>query len=456
LTAALLLTILLPASTQADDLPVATKLLPGDGADGDRFGAGVAIDGDTALVGAYRDDDACSSDPKCDSGSAYMFQQQADGTWTQSAKLTADDGTAGDAFGAAVALSGDTALVGAYGDGHNGAHAGAAYVFRRAADGTWTQTAKLVPDDGAAGDWFGYALDLEGDTALVGAFLKSDAGAYSGSAYLFQQQADGHWSEVAKLVPRDGAAGDWFGAAVSLSGDTALIGAPGAAGTGSQAGAAYLFQRAANGAWTEVARLAARDGVGDAWFGAAVALEGDTALIGASRDAGMGIHAGAAYLFRRGADGIWTQRAKLVDDDGAAGDYFGEAVALSGDTALIGASGDDVLVCPSERSCYSGTAYLFQLQEDGSWLQAARLVAPDGAAGDWFGSRVAVGGDHVLVGARGDDDACMANPYCDSGSAYVFGLVVPADGTSSAGAGVQYAGQEGIPIAADGSRATDF
>jgi hypothetical protein len=454
--AALLLLALLPVvRANADEPPEAAKLLASDGAAGDRFGAAVAIDGDTALVGGYRDDEACPSDPDCDSGSAYVFQRQADRSWSQSAKLIPDDGVAGDAFGAAVALSGDTALIGAYGDGDNGANSGSAYVFQRGTDGTWTQSAKLIPDDGDSGDWFGYAVALEGNTALIGAFLDSNGGTYLGSAYIFQRQSDGRWIEMAKVVASDGAPGDWFGSAVALSGDSALIGAPGDATHGSQAGAAYLFQRMEEGTWTQVARLVADEGTVDAWFGTAVALEGDFALIGASGDVENGFHAGAAYVFQRQAGGTWTQQAKLMDGDGAAGDYFGEVVALSGDTALIGASGDDVVVCPSERSCYSGSAYLFQRQVDGTWTQTTRLAASDGAAGDWFGSQVALSGASALVGARGDDDACTSSAYCDSGSAYLFESGAPANGVPRSDAGGPYAGDEGAPISLAGARATD-
>jgi hypothetical protein len=428
LATALLLTLLPASVTSAAEPPEPAKLLAGDAAADDRFGAAVAVDGDTALVGAPRGDGACPSDPSCNSGAAYLFLRGADGAWAQSAKLTPNDASAGDNFGAAVALSGDTALVGAYGNGDKGATSGSAYVFQRTEDGAWNQAAKLVPGEGAAGDWFGYSLALEGDTALVGAFLDGADGAYSGAAYIFERQSDGRWTEVTKLAASDGAAGDWFGTAVALSGDTVLVGAPGAASSGSQSGAAYLFEPGTDGAWSQVARIAASDGAVDAWFGTAVALEGDTALVGASGDPASGFHAGAAYFFQRGAGGTWTEQAKLLDVDGAAGDYFGEAVALSGDLALIGASGDH-LVCASDRSCYSGSAYLFQRQEDGAWVQAARLEATDGAAGDWFGAQVALSGRDALVGARGTDEACPSDPYCDSGSANVYHLEGAVTGT---------------------------
>ena len=143
-------------------------------------------------------------------------------TWTQQAKLLASDGAAGDRFGI-VSLSGDTALIGAHYDDDNGIDSGSAYVFTRTGT-TWTQQAKLLASDGAAGDHFGASVSLDGDTALIGAHRMMTTELDSGSAYVFTRTGT-TWTQQAKLLASDGAAGDWFGATVSLYGDTALIGA---------------------------------------------------------------------------------------------------------------------------------------------------------------------------------------------------------------------------------------
>ena len=196
----------------------------------DRFGGSVAISGDTVVVGAPRDDDA-----GFDSGSVYVFVRSGT-TWTEEAKLTASDAAAEDEFGVSVALSGDTALVGASGDDDAGSGSGSAYVFVR--NGTsWSQQVKLTASDAAAEDGFGASVALSGDTALVGASGDDGTGVSSGSAYVFVRNGTS-WIQQAKLTASDAAAIDYFGYSVALSGETALVGAPFNDGVGS----AYAYE----------------------------------------------------------------------------------------------------------------------------------------------------------------------------------------------------------------------
>src|SRR6185503_19688910 len=188
-----------------------------DAAAGDLFGDSVAVSGDTAVVGAIGDDDGGTS-----SGSAYVFVRSA-GVWSQQQKLTASDALAGDEFGYSVAVSGDTAVVGARSDSDAGTFSGSAYVFVRSA-GVWSQQQKLTASDAAAGDFFGFSVAVSGDTAVVGAIFDDDAGSGSGSAYVFVRSA-GVWSQQQKLTASDAAASDSFGASVAVSGDTAVVGA---------------------------------------------------------------------------------------------------------------------------------------------------------------------------------------------------------------------------------------
>ena len=186
-----------------------TKLLPDDGAMGDAFGFSVALSADTALVGAIHNDDHGIS-----SGSAYVFTRSGT-TWTEQAKLLPGDGSPGDRFGGSVALDGDTAVINALAN-DNGHHSGAAYAFVRV-DGHWTEQAKLQPTDGAGGDIFGCSIALDQDTVLIGAYKDDDHGTDSGSAYVFTRAGD-LWMEQAKLLPDDGARGDNFGVSVALDG----------------------------------------------------------------------------------------------------------------------------------------------------------------------------------------------------------------------------------------------
>jgi hypothetical protein len=201
----------------------------------------------------------------------------------------------------------------------------------------WQQQVELTAADGVPGDHLGGPVALSGDTALVGAWAKNHG---AGAAYVFVRSGS-RWAQQARLTARGGAAGDWFGASVALSGDTALVGAPLAGHTG----AAYVFVRDGS-RWTQQARLTARDGSACDWFGRTVALSGDTALMGAWY---KNNHAGAAYVFVR--DGSrWAQQAELTARDGAAEDYFGSSVALCGDTALVGAG---------FKNHATGVAYVF-------------------------------------------------------------------------------------------------
>ncbi len=375
----------------AADFEEVAKLLAADGAQDDFFALSVAVSGDTAVIGASGDDHV-----GINAGSAYVFTRPA-GIWTQQAKLTAADGFQLDLFGHSVAVSSNTAVIGAFLEDHVGINAGSAYVFTRSA-GIWTQQAKLTAADGAAFDRFGISVAVSGDTAVIGAPLDDDAGDASGSAYVFTRSA-GIWTQQAKLTAADGAAGDRLGdSSVAVSGDTAVI------GVGS-INSAYVFTRFA-GIWTQQAKLTAADGGAGDEFGRWVAVSGNTAVIGARLD-DAGKATGSAYVFTRSA-GIWTQQAKLTAADGAAGDEFGYGVAVAGDTALIGARGDD------DAGNRSGSAYLF-IRSAGIWTQQAKLTAADDARGDEFGISVAVAGDTAVIGAYRDDDA-----GADSGSAYVF------------------------------------
>ena len=211
------------------------------------FRSSVALNGDTALVGAYSDDTARGFD----AGSAYVYVRSG-GVWTQQTRLEAGDGSAQDLFGVSVALRGDTALVGAYQDDTAaGPNAGSAYVFVRSG-GVWTQQARLWASDGTTNDYFGVSVALSGETALVGAHFDV------GNAYVFVRSGAA-WTEQARLGASDGSAGDGFGMSVALSGDTALVGAPyDDTATGVDAGSAHVFVR--NGTnWSSSAQLKGDD-----------------------------------------------------------------------------------------------------------------------------------------------------------------------------------------------------
>ncbi|MCH8260370.1 MAG: hypothetical protein IIC46_09200, partial [Planctomycetes bacterium] len=191
------------------------KLLPNDGAADDRFGCSVAISGATAIVGAYVDDDNGTQ-----SGSAYLFNTT---TGLQFFKYLPNDGAAGDQFGFSVAISGAIAIVGAYRDDDNGSNSGSAYLFDSDITAGGGQMAKLLPNDGAANDWFGWSVAIDGATATVGAYGDDDNGIFSGSVYLFDISDPANPTQLFKLLPDDGAQGDEFGFSVAISGAIVLV-----------------------------------------------------------------------------------------------------------------------------------------------------------------------------------------------------------------------------------------
>lgn len=364
------------------------KLTAGNGASFGYFGVGVSLsaDGTTALVGADAENNF--------TGAAYIFTRSG-GAWTVQQKLTAGDGEANDAFGS-VSLSADgiTALIGALGKNGN---TGAAYVFTRSGT-TWTQQAKLTASDGVTEDRFGGNVSLSGDgnTALIGAYLKDYNGVLNvGAAYVFTRTGSA-WAQQQKLLPSS-AAHNLFGLSVSLSGDgnTALIGAY---GENSYAGAAYIFVRSGT-MWAQQRNLA----VNSYSFGLSVSLNGDgnTALIGAGGDSGKG----EVYVFTR-SGATWAQQAKLTANDAAASDFFGTSISLSrdGTSGIIGAY---------RKNGYAGAVYIF-IRSGGMWSQQQELTASDAAANNNFGSGVSLSGDGAvaLVGAP------FNNSY--AGAAYVF------------------------------------
>jgi hypothetical protein len=271
----------------------------------------------------------------------------------------------GDWLGNAVDISGDTAVIGAFGDDNGGEDSGSAYVFTRTG-GEWSQQAKLTASDPAAFDEFSYAVAISGDTALIGAYRDDDGSFDSGSAYVFTRTG-GEWSQQAKLTASDPAASDWFGLSVAVSGDTAVIGALWDDDGGEASGSAYVFTRT-GGEWSQQAKLTASDPAVDDAFGRSVVVNGDMAIIGAFGNNNRGLtDNGSAYVFTR-SGGTWNQQAKLTASDAAVGDRFGYSVAMSGDTAVIGTFGGyDFGDYDGDR----GAAYIFAppiLQKIYQWL----------------------------------------------------------------------------------------
>ncbi len=535
----------------------------------------MAADGDTAVVGAYQDDDATNDN----SGSAHVFTRSSSAApWSWSAKLTASDAAANDEFGIAVAVDGDTIVVGAH---QNDSNKGAAYVFTKPESGGWadaTETAKLTASDAAANDEFGISVAVHGETVVVGAHQNDadDQDNNEGAGYVFTKPESGGWAdgtETPKLIASDATRGDEFGISVAVDDDedTIVVGAylddhtDYDGNTIGSAGSAYVFTQDSNG-WSQKTKLTGPSrGKGD-WLGYSVAVAGGTVLAGAYQSSISGPDSGAVYLWTvpqwadiansdatttshtvtgltnrveyslqvRAVDKVegagagppsdplramplkpkpavptvlsavagdsqvelsWDDPAggsppiinyqlwqhaehpTLTADTRTANDEFGYAVAIDGDTAVVGmpgedspdnsgaafvftrdqgtgkwspspvarlrasdpgtqyrfglsvavhedtSNGDTIVVGAPDHSSSKGAVYVFS-EPSGGWAndvgedhatETARFLASDGAAADEFGNSVAVVGNTIVVGAYLDDDNGDS-----SGSAYVF------------------------------------
>ncbi len=378
------------------------KLLPPDRLENGDFGVSVALDGSYLLVGMRQFLFGGT-------GAAYLFELVDDEAMLVGS-LFADDGGPGHDFGRAVDIDGDLIVVGAPLAEHRGVQTGAAYVFHRDEGGAdaWGQTAKLVASDGGAIYLFGSAVSICGDTVVVGSRYAHAPGGDSnfGAAYVFQHEPGdpSTWVEVARLdgTFRDGSTHE-FGAAVDIDDDTVIV------GDWRQhvklqlnAGAVYIFERHHGGQdnWGEVKKITADPPVNQGDFGSSVSIHGDTAIGGSPGD-------NSAYTLQRD-HGEWGEAQKLT---ALVSGTFGGSVSIHGDRAIVGAKSD------SDDGSESGSAYIFRRSGVDTWSEAEKLTASDAEADDWFGWSVAINEDLALISAMRDDE-----DFKDSGSAYVFDI----------------------------------
>ena len=448
-TALALLTVSVGVVTDAPAMaapPVqAAKLTASDGESFDTFGYSSAITS-TAGVASATPDIAIIGIPYdivgtvVNKGSANVYKRASSGAWAFEAKLTASDGATNDYFGASVAAFGDTAIVGAPGDDVGTAtDRGSVYIYKRSATGVWTQIVKLNSTDGLAGDYFGFVVGLTSaslsgattpDLAVVGAPY-DDVGSLvdQGSGYAFKKSTAGTWTQEAKFVAAgaDGAANEYYGSAVSVHGDRAVFGCPGDDFSGFvDRGSAYVWKRATAGTWTQDAKIVASDGAGGDQFGASLSNAYDQVIVGApADDFGTVADRGSAYVFLLAGVSTWNQAAKIVAADGVASDYFGSSVCIDGTVAIATAHADDGLA-GSGTATYTdlGAGYLFTRAGTSTWTEKARFTAADGQNGKLFGDSAALWSGWAVIGADGDD---IGTPVrTDQGSAYIFELL-PAD-----------------------------
>jgi hypothetical protein len=375
--------------------------------------------------------------------------------WSETQKLLATGGSVNDRFGSSVEINSNDAIVGAYFDDVSSqSNAGSAYVFVLSGS-TWSQQARLTASDAQQDDEFGYSVSIDGDYAIVGAHKEDTNGAEAGAAYVFYRSGTS-WSQQQKLTPGDAAADDYFGKSVSIEGEYAIIGAPGknsgqgfsyifkrsgtswsqmtkvgatgsnklgwsvsismphvimgAYGTNTNTGAAHIYELVGS-SWYGRGALTASDGLTYDLFGVSVAIDGDYAICGASGNDAVYPGAGAAYIVEKPGTGwtTMTETQKITASDAESADNFGSKVSVDGDYVIVSSPDDD------DNGIASGSAYVFK-RGSSTWSEVAKLTASDGVAQDYFAWSVSVSGNSVLVGAYAEDNTNGV----DAGSAYVF------------------------------------
>ena len=469
----------------------------------DLYGHAVSISGDTIVVVAFSEASSqttitngttsSADNSASQAGAAYVYKRSGT-TWSQEAYLKASNAEAGDGYGYAVSISGDTIVVGAYREyssqstitngttsstDNSYSLSGAAYVYKRS--GTiWSQEAYLKASNANSSDQYGQSVSISGDTLVVGAFLEDssqttitngttssadNSANNSGAAYVYKRSGT-IWSQEAYLKASNAGASDIYGYAVSISGDTLVVGAYGEAsgqttitnGTTSSAdnsytysGAAYVYKRSGT-TWSQEAYLKASNAEADDTYGSSVSLSGDTIVVGASYEDsnqttitnGTGSStdnsywgSGAAYVYKRSGS-TWSQEAYLKASNAEAYDGYGSSIGISGDTLVVGAFLEDssqttitngTTSSADNSASQAGAAYVYK-RSGSTWSQEAYLKASNAGASDIYGYAVSLSGDTLVVGAYGESSgqttitngttSSADNSYTYSGAAYVY------------------------------------
>lgn len=394
------------------------KLTSPDASYADEFGCSVSISGDWAMVGSRRESPGFPIPGGMQyhsyAGAVYVFKRTGT-TWAYQQRLTASDVQPYDRFGNSVSIDGDYAIVGApYEDpvvsGRPISNGGAAYIFHRSGT-TWIEQAKLYRTaQSTVGGYFGWSVDISGDTVIIGAYRSTSTSMFStiysaGAAYIYVRSGT-TWSFQLKLSASDKAAYDYFGYSVSIDGNYAIAGAyledplvPASGGTQSNAGSAYVFERSYTwsgvATWSQVAKLYGPNAQPSDLFGNSVSISGNNTVVGAPSNDQAGTAAGAAYVFTR-VGGNWQFVQKLIASDAYAGDYFGYSVAIEGNRIIVGARNED-----PNGNLDAGCAYVFDLPPgSSSWVETTKLIASDVTPNrEDAGYSVGLSGNSAIVGA---------------------------------------------------------
>ncbi|MBN1457036.1 MAG: peptidylprolyl isomerase [Sedimentisphaerales bacterium] len=393
------------------------KLTADDGSAADEFGKAVAVDGNYAIVGAPKEND---------NGVIYIYKY--DGTeWIQQFQVPSPSSNTGDNFGQSVSISGNFAVIGAPYYDANAENDGAVFILTRTVDPNtpWSQHAMITSDDQTEGMLFGYSVDVDNGILAIGAIGDNVDGDQSGAVYVYEGKTSG-WEFLSKLsAGSDGQSNDWLGYSVAVDDRVIAAGAvndddPNTDSTDS--GAVYVFGENTEDEvtyWEKKAKLTASDAATEDWFGYSVDIEGNNIIVGATGDDDEGLKSGSVYIFENtpaeDTDPNWIQTQKFTASDAAPFDRFGCAVAMNNSLAVIGARYDD------DNGTNSGSAYVFA-KDQADWFEYEKITGIAGQSYDYLGHAVSMSDYYIILGAYGDDDKGAA-----SGSAEIMNICPAAD-----------------------------
>ena len=362
------------------------------------FGLAIDVEGDRALVSAIN-----APGPFPGAGAVYVLERQLDGSWPIVATLLPSDPSTSSNFGSSIALDGDRALVGASLSDASASNAGAAYVFERQPDGSWVQAAQLLHPNPPSGAGIGISVDLDGDRAVLGA----SGGPNPGSAYVLERDAQGNWGFAAELQASDAETGYFFGRPVALDGDRVYASATGAeiGGVTSNFGAVYVFERSPAGTWSEIQKLVASDFAQQLAFGRTLSVDGGRMAVGATTSGALINGTGTAYLLEEQPDGTWLEVQKILNPMPGSQNGFSTALALDGDALIVCAPYEFVGDVSN-----AGAAYLYRRRASG--LYELELPVHSELVEDFtrFGSSAAVDGGRAFLGNSSDGNSFFPVP----------------------------------------------
>lgn len=424
---------------------LAEKVAASDRSDQDRFGTALSIDGNFAIVGVPMDsNDVVPGNKLRFAGSAYVFRKEANGNWVEEQKLVASDRAASDFFGNSVSISGNTAVIGCYNKnvdtavGMSVQYCGVVYIFERDSGGIWSQVQQIVSPNAQLSGRFGSSLRLDSGRLIIGASGEGfgPVGTYYmtiGKAYIYHRDPSGQWLPEQELSSVDVTPGGGFGFTVALSGDYAIVGSwqhslDSAGGNEIKgAGAVFIFEREISGNWAYKQKITSPDRILDGYFGVSIGISGENIIAGAFREVGFPSHGspfvtyGDAYIFTRSAVSGWLLNRKLTGPNNTPLLYTGQAVAISGNVAVLGARHESEDEDGLNPVLFAGAAYLFENRPGGNWDYVQKIVPFDRGNANQFGGYVAAGHNYVIIGTEWDSyNATDTNFIQHAGSAYIF------------------------------------